>query len=80
MISLSAAHIHKLPRTYHIRDDPIRHLLAVPIPIRPILVPTRLVVPDLTVQEQDDEEDEVKVGYGGVQAGGETPCQAGGDM
>lgn len=61
--------------THDIGDNLAGHKLAVLVPVLAVLFPTCLIIPHLSVQEENDKESEVEVRDGGVEAGGEAPGQ-----
>ena len=62
--------------TDDVRDDLVRHSLAVLVPVVAVLELALLVVPDLPVDEQDTKVDDVKVRDRGLESSGETPGPA----
>jgi hypothetical protein len=56
-----------------IRNDPVRHNLHILFPIITVLLGAVLVVSPLSVDQEDDKVEKVKVGDGGVEAGREGP-------
>jgi hypothetical protein len=59
---------HETEPTYDIRNDLVRYQLAVHVPILSVFLPTSLIIPDLPMDEKDNEESKVEVGDGGAES------------
>ena len=55
------------------RHHPIRHRLAVALPVGPVLAGAPNIVSEAAVEQQDGEEEDVEVGQGPGETGGGRP-------
>lgn len=59
--------------THDVGDDLVWDKLAVPVPIFPVLLTASFIIPHLSVEQENNEEGQVKVGNGGVESGRQAP-------
>lgn len=59
--------------THDVRNNPVRDQLAILVPVFTVLLSTRLIIPDLSVQEKHDEESQVPISDRRVESGRQGP-------